>query len=150
MTRDEMRALKELKRLLIEEIKEINEKGKIESSEIHPLYEVIDMVKDISTVCAMEEYGDQPNYEEPEYSYTRGYSGRMMPRYSYDGYPYDNGMSGARHRDSMGRYASTGYSGHMGNGDMIDQLQQMLDSGSLSKESHIAIKEAMKNISEGR
>ena len=55
------------------------------------------------------------------------YSERMDGR-SYGGRSYDGGRSMARgrnaRRDSMGRYASDGYSN---TGDMADQLRNMMD-----------------------
>lgn len=153
MTREELRTLKDLKRILMDEIKEVNEKGKIESNEIHPLYEVMDVIKDIATICAMDEYGEDQRYEEPEYSYGRGYSARAYsPQYTYD-----SGMSGARRRDSMGRYSgdwgvpNSGISGYysgtdMSKSDVADRIQMLINSPDISEKTRMALQDSLKTV----
>lgn len=85
---DCMEILYELKDLLCEELDKINKKHDIGNmAELEVAYKAVDIIKDISTIEAMEDYGDE--------------------------YSYDDDMSYARNRDSMGRYSrrNRGYSG---------------------------------------
>lgn len=90
--------------MLCKQIDKMNKKGDITPDELKRSGEVFDILKDFETVCAMEEYGQDP---EGEMYSSMGYYGRnsrtaqpmmRMPMYSSQG------------RDSMGRYSSTGYS----------------------------------------
>lgn len=75
-----MEILYDLKDLLCEEMEKIIKKHDITPAELEMAYKAVDIIKDISTIEAMEEYGDE--------------------------YSYDDDMSYARNRDSMGRYSS--------------------------------------------
>ena len=78
---DCMEILYELKDLLCEELDRINKKHDIGNmAELEVAYKAVDIIKDISTIEAMADYGDE--------------------------YSYDDDMSYARNRDSMGRYSS--------------------------------------------
>ena len=99
MTSEQMRTVKEFGDLLCKQIDKINKKGDITPDELQRMDKAVDIIKDITVICAMEEYGKDP--EEEMYS-SMGYYGRNsrnMPAWSSQG------------RDSMGRYSSTmGYS----------------------------------------
>ena len=99
MTSEQMRTVKEFGELLCKQIDKINKKGDITPDELQRMDKAVDIIKDITVICAMEEYGKDP--EEEMYS-SMGYYGRNsrnMPAWSSQG------------RDSMGRYSSTmGYS----------------------------------------
>lgn len=153
MTREDMNTLKEFEHLLLREIKEINDKGRIEPGEIHPMYEVMDMIKDVVTVCAMEN-GGYSGGMDGEYSgtYMRPYSyggpEYSMSGFGRDAYSYDNmGMSGARGRDSMGRYTSR-YSREGGTAETANELRAMLNSSNMSENARIAIQECLKKMGE--
>ena len=77
---DCMEILYDLKDLICEELDKINKKHDINPGELEMAYKAVDIIKDISTIEAMEDYGDE--------------------------YSYDDDMSYARNRDSMGRYSS--------------------------------------------
>ena len=80
---DCMEILYELKDLLCEELEHINKKHDFSNmAELEVAYKAVDIIKDISTIEAMEEYGDD--------------------------YSYDSDMSYARNRDARGRYSSRG------------------------------------------
>ena len=86
--------------MLCKQIDKMNKKGDITPDELKRSGEVFDILKDFETICAMEEYGQDP---EGEMYSSMGYYGRnsrtQMPMWSSQG------------RDSMGRYSSTmGYS----------------------------------------
>ena len=96
-----MKALEHLKTILEKEIEKTTEKGAVAPNEIEALYKVVDIIKDIDTIHAMEDYGG-----DDEGGYSKDYSrrGSSYGRHgSYDGYSYRRG------RDSMGRYASRDY-----------------------------------------
>ena len=99
MTQEQMRTIKDFGELLCKQIDKINKKGDITPDELQRMDKAVDIIKDITVICAMEEYGKDP--EEEMYS-SMGYYGRNsrnMPAWSSQG------------RDSMGRYSSTmGYS----------------------------------------
>lgn len=105
MTQEQMRTIKDFSEMLCKQIDKINKKGDITPDELQRMDKAVDIIKDISVICAMEEYGKDP--EEEMYS-SMGYYGRnsrtampmtRMPMYSSQG------------RDSMGRYSSAmGYS----------------------------------------
>lgn len=105
MTQEQMRTIKDFSEMLCKQIDKINKKGDITPDELQRMDKAVDIIKDISVICAMEEYGKDP--EEEMYS-SMGYYGRnsrtampmtRMPMYSSQG------------RDSIGRYSSTmGYS----------------------------------------
>ena len=79
---DCMDILYELKDLLCEELMEINKKHDFKNmAELEVAYKAVDIIKDITTIEAMEES-------------------------SFGGESYDDDMSYARNRDSMGRYSS--------------------------------------------
>lgn len=76
-----MQKLKDLEDALLKEVGKISSRGEILPNEIHPMYEVVDMIKDIETIFAMKGYsGYSGSYP---YMHEDGYSGRRMGRYSY-------------------------------------------------------------------
>lgn len=146
-----MDALYELKKVLEKQIEEVTKKNDISPAELERLDKAVDIIKDIETICAMKDYGD--NYEEMD----GGYSGRYpyymrdaMPRNSYRGggsYDYGPSMYGdasyRRGRDAMtGRYVSRdpysydrgGYSGHANREDLRMDLREMMNNAKSDKE----------------
>ena len=83
---DCMEILYETKDLLCEELEKINKKHDIGNmAELEVIYKAVDIIKDITTIEAMEEA-------------------------DFNDYSYDDGMSYARHRDNIGRYSGRGRS----------------------------------------
>lgn len=80
------------KRMLQREMQEIANKGAISKEDLTNLGEILDNLKDISIICAMDEES--------------GYSERNM--YDSDA-SYARGRGSQANRDSMGRYSSRGY-----------------------------------------
>lgn len=104
-----------LQDLILCDIDAITKKGKIEPSEYPILGEAVDILKDLKTIEAMEEYG-----ESPEVS---GY----MRRSSYNSYN-NGGYSTMRGRDARtGRYMSRDNS-------TMAKLQHMMDTASTEQE----------------
>ena len=112
-----MEILYGIKDLLCEELDKINKKHDVSPADLEMTYKAVDIIKDISTIEAMEEYGDD--------------------------YSYDDDMSYARNRDSMGRYSrrrggrmsydrqdrmmsmDRGYSGAESKEDMMRKIDEM-------------------------
>ena len=112
MTHEQMQTIKDFGEMLTKQIDKINKKGDISPDELQRMDKAIDIIKDISVICAMEEYGNNP--EEEMYS-SMGYYGRNSRAPVHDpmrmGMPYNPApMYSATGRDSMGRYSSRGYS----------------------------------------
>ena len=112
MTHEQMQTIKDFSEMLTKQIEKINKKGDISPDELQRMDKAIDIIKDISVICAMEEYGNNP--EEEMYS-SMGYYGRNSRGPVHDpmrmGMPYNPApMYSATGRDSMGRYSSRGYS----------------------------------------
>ena len=73
MTSEQMRTIKDFGELLCKQIDKINKKGDITPDELQRMDKAVDIIKDITVICAMEEYGKDP--EEEMYS-SMGYYGR--------------------------------------------------------------------------
>lgn len=96
MSLENMKTIKDFGELLCRQIDKINKKGDITPDELQRMDKAVDIIKDISVICAMEEYGQDP--EEEMYS-SMGYYGRnsrtgMRPLYgSRGGYSSAMGYS---------------------------------------------------------
>lgn len=127
-----MKALEQLKELLEEEIKKVAKKGDITPAEVEAMYKVVDIIKDIDTIEAMEEYGED---DEEEYS-NRGYSRRgYSSRRSY----MDGGGSYRRGRGMNGRYVSRdrsyrGYSMEESRDAMMAKLEEAMNEATTEHE----------------
>lgn len=143
-----MKALHELKSMLEKEIGKITAKNDITAADVEVAYKVVDIIKDIDTIKAMEEYGDDEEYSE------RGYSrrGRSM-RGSYE---MDDGWSGRRGRDARtGRYVSRyngsyrgsyrGYSRDDAKDEMMDKLEEAMESATTEHE-RMLIRKCMEKL----
>lgn len=115
-----MEYLDDIMKLIEKEFKAVKDAGKFRSREdIHTMYELIDMAKDIYCIYDYEEdedgvsYGDGPRY------------GSMR----YDGnVSYARGRRGNVRRDSMGRYSRRGYAMDGGKDEYIARLRELMDS----------------------
>ena len=102
MTQEQMRTIKEFGEMLCKQIDKINKKGDITPDELQRMDKAVDIIKDISVICAMEEYGKDP--EEEMYS-SMGYYGRNSRGYVHDPMRNMPMYSSQQIRDSMGRYS---------------------------------------------
>ena len=134
-----MKVFDQLKDMLCDELEEITKKKELTTNSLEVIYKSVDILKDLSTIDAMEqEYGNE--------GYSQGYSGRM-PVYMYDdGSSYARGRGRYAQRDSMGRYAD-GYSRNDGysRDGMKDELRMMMDRAHTDKERE-ALRKAMDSI----
>lgn len=118
------KVLHELKERLTEQLKKVVRKEDITEKELENSYKMVDILKDIATIEAMDDYGDE--FEEGEsMRYGKRYS-RMMP---YDGtYPYYRANRPGR--ESYNRYGSRSD----GKEAMIKRLEEMMADAPSEKE----------------
>lgn len=121
------RSLEKLKSVLDKEIDKVTEKGELTPAEIKPLGEIIDIYKDIETICAMEEY----KYDDSSYAMSnRGYSTMRhedhRPDWDNRGMYYDDYSS---KRDSRGRYSRNSEKE-----EMIEKLEHKLRTAKTEEE----------------
>lgn len=116
-------ALYDLKEMLCKQLNDYGKKGELTAAVLERVDMLAHAVKNLDHIIE--------KYEEAEYSGNmdgRSYGGRPYR----DGGSYDGGRSMARgrgsnaRRDSMGRYASDGYS-RGDDGSMADQLREMAE-----------------------
>ena len=143
-----MKVYDQIKDMLCDELEGIAKKKELTTNSLEVLYKGVDILKDISTIEAMEqEYGysnDGHSYD----GYSQGYYNRH-PFYMYDEAPgnsYARGRGSNARRDSMGRYSSDysrddGYS----RDSMKDELRMMMDRARSDKERE-AIRKAMDSM----
>ena len=92
-----MKVYYDIKDMLEKELEQIANKRELTSNNLEVMDKVVDIIKDIETICAMREASD-------------GYS-NFYPSYMYDDdMSYARGRGGNAKRDSMGRYSSDAYS----------------------------------------
>lgn len=124
-----MHALYDLCEMLDDELREVVKKGDMSPTELDRVYKAVDIIKDIKTIEAMEDYSyddysRRNSYEADNMSYNmsmarRGRDGDGDGRYSEDG-------SYRRGRDGRGRYSrDDGYSRAEDKEAMLKKIEQM-------------------------
>ena len=131
-----MKELYRLKEMLCDEIKQITEQGKLTSASLQAADTIVDVIKDIDTIEAMEQYGDY-DYDD-EASYRRGMSRtnqnyRMNDNYYNHPMNYDYSNRGMSYRND---YYDNGYSRHTATEKMINELEMMMKDAETSKEKN--------------
>lgn len=93
-----MKVYHEIKDILERELEQIADKHELTSNNLEVMDKVVDIIKDIETICAMRDASEDYSYGRPYYMYD-------------DGMDYSNarGRRGYVKRDSMGRYSTEGY-----------------------------------------
>lgn len=89
--------MEDLEMLLSKDIQCVIDKGEITPADYPNLDKAVDILKDLKTIKAMDDYG----YETED---MRGVSGRMYPGYSMNSYARGGGNSGNSGRYPMGSY----------------------------------------------
>lgn len=133
-----MESLYKLEDLLCKEIDKVTAKGDISPTDIKTLGDAVDIIKDIETVCAMKEYGN----DDSSYAMSnRGYSTRRYPMYrdSYDSYD-DMSYRRGRSRDE--------YSRHDQKEEMIMKLEQKLKNARTEEERR-TLRECIADLERG-
>lgn len=131
-----MESLYRLKDLLCDQVDEIVAKNDITPTELDRVYKVVDVIKDICTIDAMENAAEDEWDEESSYAGGGGYSGRRggSSRAGRSGRgSYEGGYSGRRGRYSRagrsyrgGSYEGGGYSGRMSYDDEDMSKEHMM------------------------
>lgn len=121
-----MQSLYDMCEMLDDELREIVKKGDISPTELDRAYKAVDIIKDIKTIEAMEDYSyddysRRNSYEGDNMSYNmsrarRGRDGDGDGRYSEEN-------SYRRGRDRYSR--EDGYSGHEDKQQMLQKIEQM-------------------------
>lgn len=153
-----MDAIKDLKTLLEKEIMKVTSKGDITPTELKSVGEAVDILKDIETICAMKEYGD----DDASYAMSnRGYSSRGSYNYRYpmyrDSYESYDDMSYRQSRAQGGGQGGSSnargrsrdsYSRHAEKEEMIFKLEQMLNKAQ-SEDERNTIMECIDKLERG-
>lgn len=142
--------IKKIKDRVEEEACAIVAKNPIDKNEVMLLGQMVDILKDISTIETMDDYGekylDDDEYSERYYptrmrdSYRRGRSPSTGRYVSMDSRPMmdgDRNMRDSYRRDSYNRE----YSGHSIHDRMIDALERMMDTAATEHERETIRKE---------
>lgn len=103
------------------ELDKIIQRDELSTSTLNQATMIVDIIKDVRTLDAMEEGSEYSSYDGGSYAnrgrhYVRGH-------YSRDGGSYDRGGSYAR--DSRGRYSRDGEKD-----EMINRLERMMEQSS--------------------
>lgn len=113
-----MKALEDLKEILEDELKKIAKKGEMNPQELEATYKAIDILKDIATIKAMEESGEQDKgeYSQRQGGYSRddGNANAQGGSYHYAMMPMEYGMyrdGGSNRGGSNNAYARGGRGG---------------------------------------
>lgn len=137
-----MKVLYEIQDILEDELKKICKKEEISSTDLDNIYKMVDIVKDVTTVGAMQKAEQEGYSRDYARDSSRGYSDDYANAYgSYNSYArrgrdgdgdgrYSEDGSYRRSRDGMGSFASRdgsygSYSRH-GKEEMIEHLKEMM------------------------
>lgn len=143
----DMKVYDQIKDMLCDELEEIAKKKELTTNSLDVLYKGVDILKDISTIKAMEQEYPEEGYSRDS-GYSQGYYGRM-PYYMYDdGSSYARGRGSNAQRDSRGRYSSDGYSRNSYDGysgDTREELSRLMNQAQNEKERE-AIRKALDSM----
>lgn len=137
-----MKVYDQIRDMLCDELEEIAKKKELTTNSLDVIYRSVDVLKDISTIKAMEQEYPSEGYSRDGYS--QGYYGRM-PYYMYDEMPHEGHSYGNTHRDSMGRYSSDGYSRNGYSGDTREELNRLMNTAQNERERE-AIRKALDSM----
>ena len=141
-----MRTYDKIKDMLCNELDEIAKKNELTSNNLEIIYKAADILKDLTSVEAMEsEYSG--GYSKDS-GYSNGYYERF-PFYMYEGEgnSYARGRGTYAKRDSMGRYSrdSHEYSNEGYSRDATSELQRMMENAKSEKERE-ALRQAISTM----
>ena len=129
-----MQVLYDMCEMLDDELREVVKKGDISPTELDRVYKAVDIIKDIKTIEAMEDYSYDDysrkySYADENMSYNmsnarRGRDGDGDGRYSEDA-SYRRGGRGRYSREGSYNSYEQGYSGHDDKQQMLQKIEQM-------------------------
>lgn len=113
-----MKVLYDLRDMLEDELKKITKKDEMDVQSVELAYKMVDVIKDIATIEAMESADYTDGYSRSDGMYNGN-------SYGYRNRVYDDGSYAMR--DSRGRYMRNGYSRNDEHDHMIQKLERMLN-----------------------
>jgi hypothetical protein len=124
-----MHELYELKEMLCKELEEYGRKGDLSAGSLEIVDKLAHALKNVDKIIESKE--EESGEEYSGAMYRRGgsyrYDDGMMTGGSYRGGSYARGRGSNARRDSMGRYASRGYSRSEGDMDeIVEELRGMM------------------------
>ena len=141
-----MRTYDKIKDMLCNELDEIAKKNELTSNNLEVIYKAADILKDLTSVEAMEQEYTEGYSKDSGYS--NGYYERF-PFYMYDGEgnSYARGRGTYAKRDSMGRYSrdSHEYSNEGYSRDTASELQRIMENAKSDKERE-ALRQALSTM----
>ena len=126
-----MHELYELKEMLCKELEEYGRKGDLSASSLEIVDKLAHALKNLDKIIESkeEESGEEYSGAMPRRGGSYRYDDGMMTGGSYRGGSYARGRGSNARRDSMGRYASRGYSRAEGDmAEIVEELRGMMDS----------------------
>lgn len=144
-----MRVYNQVKELMCDELSQIARRP-LDMNSLEATYKIVDIVKDIDTIEAMEGLTGRGNSFANSYAGNSlaggdGYSG-MYPIY---GYSYEQGRGQGAQRDSMGRYMDGGYSMnggyYAGGSNTKEELKKLMERATNETEKE-AIRVAIESM----
>lgn len=152
-----MHTLMKLRDILMDELERQTAKGSLTEQSLDVVDKITHSIKCIDTIAAMESSSGESRDGYSGRRYRDGYSG---DEYSGEnsgrrsGYFYtqrDDGRSGLRRRDSMGRYADSysgrrGYSRDEAKDKLISEMEGMM--GGVSPDAQMAIEKAIRALNQ--
>lgn len=141
-----MRTYDKIKDILCNELDEIAKKNELTSNNLEVIYKASDILKDLTSVEAMER--EYSNGYSQDGGYSNGYYERF-PYYMYegDGNSYTRGRGTYANRDSMGRYSRDAheYQNEGYSRDATSELQRMMENAKNDKERE-ALRQALSSM----
>lgn len=115
-----MHSVKKMIDKLEKELEKYADKGELTAQEWDVVFKATDALKDMKTICAMDEYGDE---EEYDYEDREGTSGRN--RMGRQRYYRDNSYGNGSNR-GMNGYSGNSY-GTANSGSFMRKAQELMD-----------------------
>lgn len=139
-----MRTYDKIKDMLCNELDEIAKKNELTSNNLEIIYKAADILKDLTSVEAMEQ--EYPSGYSKDGGYSNGYYERY-PFYMYEGEgnSYARGRGTYANRDSMGRYSRDSHEYSRDSRDATSELQRMMDNAKSDKERE-ALRQAISTM----
>lgn len=109
-----MKALYDLRDMMEDEVKKLTKKGELDVASVELAYKMVDILKDIATIEAMEASDYTEGYSRSDGMWNGG-------SYGYRSRVYDDGSY------ARGRYMRNGYSRNDEHDHMVQKLERMLN-----------------------
>lgn len=156
-----MEKLHQLKSTLEKELDKLAGKGSMSGSDLENIFKLVMAIKGIYKIKMYEEedgYSQDGGMWRAEggYSDRRGrrngrgmsYEDNSYARGDYSGESYaQGGYSERRRRDARGRYSREGYSMHDAKGEIVEEIQELMEMEGLEHRDREVLRKAMEQLS---